>query len=625
MIRRRILISTLLVASFPLASCGGGDSGGGGGTPPVMTAPSDLHYPTPPAFVVNTAIAALTPTVDGQVAGYSISPSLPAGLSLNTATGVIAGTPTNIAGKTSYTVKATNAGGSTTAIVSILVNGVAPSIAYSAYYGFTANVSAQPITPTVSGGAVVSWTIKPGLPAGLASQHHRWNPQRDAHRGVGGEHIYGHCDQFGRSVGRGHDARNRGGAALIDLGHSSTVELSRYANSSLISLDEAGHWVLQAYGSGAILASGEGACVNCTPVTAWFVYPPVDIAGPTAIDNTPSGIEIRSAASGQLLATIPGQFSWFKLASDGSYIATGSTAALSAWSTSGQPLLSLAGDYSKAVVFSAPGQVQVALGPVGANVIQTVSVPGGSASVSPAFQGAFNTWFVDGTGFLTSLGNTIWTYSSAVVQMNITPVSSLGSLGGEGNYFWNYNNSINIYQVGGGISPVFTASSVNAEYFIPSGTTIGVVYGEEYTLNTNQLAVIDLSGAMPVSTSYTVPIADLSAYAAVSAGLWVVGNEQGVIFDGASLAGQPRYLTLGQVSSIAAGTGYFSVATASGQIFYFNASTDAMVGTINFLSSQISMSSDGTVLAASSISPDIQNQPNSTVNLYSLPSANLDQ
>jgi hypothetical protein len=96
-----------------------------------------------------------------------------------------------------------------------------------------------------------------------------------------------------------------------------------------------------------------------------------------------------------------------------------------------------------------------------------------------------------------------------------------------------------------------------------------------------------------------------------------------VILDGASLGGQPRYLTLGEASSIAAGTGYFSVATASGQVFYFDASTDATVGTINFSSSQLSMSSDGTVLAAAALVPDTQNPPDPTVNVYSLPSAKL--
>src|SRR5271170_2458743 len=109
MIRRRITLFTLLLASF-LAACGGG--GGSGTSPPPLAAPSDLKYPAAPAFVVNTAITPLTPTVVGQVTSYSVSPALPAGLSLNTASGVISGTPTSATAEASYTVKASNAAGS---------------------------------------------------------------------------------------------------------------------------------------------------------------------------------------------------------------------------------------------------------------------------------------------------------------------------------------------------------------------------------------------------------------------------------------------------------------------------------------------------------------------------------
>jgi hypothetical protein len=71
---RALWFGTLLSV---LSACGGGGGGGSGSPPPVTTAPSDLSYPTPPAFTVDTAITPLTPTVVGDVSSYSVSPALP--------------------------------------------------------------------------------------------------------------------------------------------------------------------------------------------------------------------------------------------------------------------------------------------------------------------------------------------------------------------------------------------------------------------------------------------------------------------------------------------------------------------------------------------------------------------
>jgi hypothetical protein len=96
------------------------------------------------------------------------------------------------------------------------------------------------------------------------------------------------------------------------------------------------------------------------------------------------------------------------------------------------------------------------------------------------------------------------------------------------------------------------------------------------------------------------------------------------LFDGTSI-GNPRALTLGTAWSIVAGTTYISVATASGKILYFNSNNDSQAGTISFSSSQLSASSDGTVLAAAANSNDAQFETDRTVNIYSLPSGSTTQ
>lgn len=76
---------------------------------PTTDAPSGLTYSTPNSLPLNFPITPISPTVNGYVQTYSITPSLPTGLSLNTSSGVISGTPTLANQHTSYTVTATNA------------------------------------------------------------------------------------------------------------------------------------------------------------------------------------------------------------------------------------------------------------------------------------------------------------------------------------------------------------------------------------------------------------------------------------------------------------------------------------------------------------------------------------
>jgi hypothetical protein len=101
---------------------------------------STASYCTGNAITANTATLGTT----NGVPTYTISPALPSGLSLNTATGNITGTPTTAQSATSYTVTADNGCTSTTANISIevLASPAAPVSSASSgvsYSGFTAN------------------------------------------------------------------------------------------------------------------------------------------------------------------------------------------------------------------------------------------------------------------------------------------------------------------------------------------------------------------------------------------------------------------------------------------------------------------------------------------------------
>jgi len=88
------------------------------GDPP----PSNLQYPgNPVTYWVNVPIdPANVPTFDGgPVVRFEVSPALPAGLTFDTATGAIAGTPTSAGMSTVHTVTAVNATG--TASVDLLL------------------------------------------------------------------------------------------------------------------------------------------------------------------------------------------------------------------------------------------------------------------------------------------------------------------------------------------------------------------------------------------------------------------------------------------------------------------------------------------------------------------------
>jgi hypothetical protein len=131
-----------------------------------------LVYATNPAvYTLGQAITTNTASHGGgAVAGYTVSPTLPAGLALNATSGAVTGTPTALLAMAPYTVTATNSAGSTTASLTITVNDVPPTnLVYSVPTAtYTVGTAIASNLATHDGGTVVAFSIAPALPAGLS-------------------------------------------------------------------------------------------------------------------------------------------------------------------------------------------------------------------------------------------------------------------------------------------------------------------------------------------------------------------------------------------------------------------------------------------------------------------------
>ncbi len=117
----RVLAGLLLISLS--AGCSSGGGGGGGAPPPPATiAPTGLSYPVPGPLLVGVLITPLAPSLaTGSGESYTVAPTLPAGLTLDSSTGEITGTPTVATPLTTFTLTATNSAGSSTFALSLEV------------------------------------------------------------------------------------------------------------------------------------------------------------------------------------------------------------------------------------------------------------------------------------------------------------------------------------------------------------------------------------------------------------------------------------------------------------------------------------------------------------------------
>jgi large repetitive protein len=92
----------------------------------VTEPPSHLSYPNPVEGTVGAALTPLTPRIAGTVEHYSVTPALPAGVVLDSTSGLIAGTPRVARKLTPYTITASSQAGNTSFIFLLAVAAPSP-------------------------------------------------------------------------------------------------------------------------------------------------------------------------------------------------------------------------------------------------------------------------------------------------------------------------------------------------------------------------------------------------------------------------------------------------------------------------------------------------------------------
>jgi hypothetical protein len=148
-------------AALVLLGVACGDGGGASVATPTLAYNGSMPFPA----VIGEAIV-LTPLASGTLGQYRVSPALPAGLSIDEQSGVIAGTPRTASGPETFVVSAAGAGIHVTYHLVLSVTEPPHGLYYTSPVTATVRVALAPLRPSISGTAD-HYAVSPTLPRGI--------------------------------------------------------------------------------------------------------------------------------------------------------------------------------------------------------------------------------------------------------------------------------------------------------------------------------------------------------------------------------------------------------------------------------------------------------------------------
>jgi hypothetical protein len=367
---------------------------------------------------------------------------------------------------------------------------------------------------------------------------------------------------------------------LADLGHQGATRVVGILPGRIAAHDLK-LWILWNRADRSVIRQGVApSCVVspslrciCSDPRAWCSRAAAFQAGELFVIEEGPTFGLYSMTDGSRLGSIDAGVSSVGPAVDGSYVWAASSTSLGAWSAAGARLLERAGDYSHAVVVGAAGELRVALGPAGSNVIEHVELATGTATVGRPFIGDFKTWFHDGTHFFAATGPVLEIYSFDATREELLDEGASREWAGCGDYWWQdwvyVGGSVN--RLGGGTTPL--PGAWQFESCGPSGPLFWRLAEDGEVPPTGLLGdsvLIASPGPDGFSeTSIGLPDADVLDVGANETGDWAAGTGQGRLFDEGSLtaAGGPHSFGCGAViDATGAEDGTAAVVVARGRV-----------------------------------------------------------